>query len=429
MLNNRGRVQFDARRFLSQSSFNLSLTDLARKVRERGDDSPGEAGRCAGCETGPVRAIPEPAGRWSLWGRGAMTSFSSADDRINLSGDVLTGLVGMDYARARWLAGVSLAWHDGDGSYSANRNGDAGSLDSTLVTLNPYLRYTLNDRLSAWGTLGYGTGELRLRRGGPGPEEVIETDLGLGMGAAGLRGVVYAGAETELALKTDALWVRTTSAETEGMAGAGADTGRLRLALAGRRQWTLAGGAQLSPSFELAGRYDTGDAETGFGMELGGGLKFANAVPGLAVETKARILLAHEDTGYEEWGLSGSVALDPGGLGRGLALRVDSGWGAAESGAEAMWRRQTTAGIAQPRGQDARGRVAAELAYGLDVPWTNGILTPYSGLEWAGEGRTLRLGWRFTRGQHLSLSLEGERQENGHAPPEHVLMLRTSLPW
>ncbi|MCY4362688.1 MAG: hypothetical protein OXE42_10965, partial [Gammaproteobacteria bacterium] len=73
--------------------------------------------------------------------------------------------------------------------------------------------------------------------------------------------------------------------------------------------------------------------------------------------------------------------------------------------------------------------LTAELGYGMDVPWTYGILTPYSGMEWAGENRTLRLGWRFTQSQALSLSLDGERREDGRAPPEYALMLRTSLPW
>ena len=45
------------------------------------------------------------------------------------------------------------------------------------------------------------------------------------------------------------------------------------------------------------------------------------AVRGLTVEAAARSLLAHEDGGYEEWGLSGNLQLDPGRLGRGLSLR------------------------------------------------------------------------------------------------------------
>ena len=437
---------FDQRQFLSRSSFNLSLSGSPPADLERGQ---------APVET--ITAVPESPGHWSLWGRGALTQFSGQDTGVNINGDVLTGLLGVDYARNRWLAGVALAYHDGNGSYTSTRNAGTGDLDSTLVTVNPYLRYALTERLSVWGTLGYGVGTLRLRQelrdhGQTGTElnsvpgepagtgvglqsdpgaaqQAIETDMHMAMGALGLRGVVYASASTELALKTDALWVRTSSDETDGMRDASADVSRIRLLLAGRHQRVMANDAMLSPSFELGVRYDDGAAETGFGMELGGGLRYTDALLGLTAETKARALLAHEDGGYEEWGVGGSLALDPGRLGRGLALRLDSGWGLAESGAQALWQRQTTAGITPQHDPSAQGRLSAELGYGMDVPWTYGILTPYSGMEWTGENRTLRLGWRYTLGRQLSLSLDGERREDGHTPPEYVLMLRTVLPW
>ena len=416
LLTQRGRLQFDKRQFISQSSFELSLNDPA-----------GPADSCAECA---VMQAPDFSGRWSLWGRGALMQFSGQDNAVNVRGDVLTGLLGVDYARARWLAGAALAYHDGNGSYSSVRDGGTGALDSVLVTVNPYLRYALTERLSVWGTLGYGAGALTLRQsGGQDADAVIETDLRMGMGALGLRGVVYAGEHTEWALKSDALWVRTSSAETAGMRGAAADTSRLRLLLSGQHQRALANDALLSPGVELGLRYDDGDAETGLGLELGAGLRYADSVRGLIVETKVRALLAHEDGAYQEWGLSGSLSLDPGRLGRGLALRLDSGWGVADSGAEALWQRQTTAGIAPQHDSAAQQRITAEMGYGLEVPWTAAILTPYSGVEWAGSGRTLRLGWRFVLGQRLSLSLDGERTETGHTPAAHALMLRTSLPW
>ena len=88
------------------------------------------------------------------------------------------------------------------------------------------------------------------------------------------------------------------------------------------------------------------------------------------------------------------------------------------------------AGLAPRHGRAAQGRhQRPKLGYGLDVPWTGGILTPYGGMEWAGAARTLTLGWRFELGQSLTLSLDGERREDGHTGPEHGLMLNASLPW
>ena len=429
----RGDWSIDRRQFLSRSSFNLSLSAL-------GGATDGDA-----IETARVLETP---GHWSVWGRGALTRFAGRDAGISLDGDVLTGLLGADYSRDRWLAGVALAYNDGDGTYRASDSGAAGALDSTLVSVHPYLRYALTDRLSAWGALGYGQGTLVLRPGragntgdglasvpvefgDSGESDPMETGMQLGMGALGLRGTLFASATTELALKSDLLWVRTASEATDGLQAVdGADTSRVRLLVSGTHRHTLVNGADLTPSVELGLRYDGGAAETGAGIELGGGLSYADALRGLTLETRARALLAHEDGGYEEWGLSGSLALDPGRLGRGLALRLESGWGETAGGADALWQRQNSAGLVRQHDATPQGRIRAEWSYGLDVPWTYGLLTPYGSMELAGGGsRSLRLGWRFELGRRFSLSLDGERRETAHARPAHGLMLRTTLPW
>ena len=427
-------LQSGKRRFISQSSFNLSLSGPSPAYQMQGQaflrkqessEQTVTGGDISSIET--ITAVPEVSGRWSLWGRGALTHFGGVDESVNLQGDVLTGLLGLDYARERWLAGVALSYSDGNGTYQAPGIGVAGDLDSTLVSVHPYLRYALTARLSVWGTLGYGAGTLRLHPGRD--QDAIETDMQMSMGALGLRGIVYATQSTELALKSDALWVRTTSDAAPGLQAVdGADVSRVRLLLSGRHERVLANGGVITPSIELGVRYDDGDAETGMGVELGGGLRYADPLRGLTVETTARTLLAHEDGGYEEWGVGGTLQFDPGVLGRGPAFSLVSAWGVTGSGAQELWLQQDMAGLARGHYTDPEGRIKAEWSYGLDVPWTNGIQTPYSSMELAGSGRTMRLGWRFELGQ-FSLSLDGERRETSQEAPDHTLMLRTSLPW
>ena len=144
----RGGWSVDRRQFLSGSSFDLSLSALGRET------------------DGEQAAIPAGAGHWSLWGRGALIRFTGQDRGLSLDGDVLTGLLGLDYSRGRWLAGVGLAYNDGAGAYRASDNGAVGEMDSTLVSVHPYLHYALTDRLSAWGTLSYGAGRAAVA---PGP--------------------------------------------------------------------------------------------------------------------------------------------------------------------------------------------------------------------------------------------------------------------
>ena len=264
----RGGWSVDRRQFLSGSSFDLSLSALGR-------ETDAEA-----IETARVRETP---GHWSMWGRGALIRFTGQDRGLSLDGDVLTGLLGLDYSRGRWLAGVGLAYNDGNGAYRASDSGATGELDSTLVSVHPYLHYALTERLSAWGTLGYGAGGLSLRPGRDGANELetLETDIQMRMGALGLRGTVFANATTELALKSDLMWVRTASSATAGLAPVdGADASRVRLLLTGRHRHALATGAELTPNVELGLRYDDGAAETGAGVELGGGLRYADPAAG-----------------------------------------------------------------------------------------------------------------------------------------------------
>ena len=139
----------------------------------------------------------------------------------------------------------------------------------------------------------------------------------------------------ELALRTDALLMRIRSNLVTGDAGnlaeSEADTSRLRLVLEGSRRFVAGDGATLVPSLNIGMRHDSGDAETGAGIEIDGGLHFTDPDLGLTVEGEARVLIAHQDSDYSQWGAGGSVRLDPGASGRGLSLTLAPTWGVASS--------------------------------------------------------------------------------------------------
>ena len=52
---------------------------------------------------------------------------------------------------------------------------------------------------------------------------------------------------------------------------------RFRTGLEGARDYTLAGRLSLRPSVEVGLRHDGGDAETGAGLDVGGGLVVSDA--------------------------------------------------------------------------------------------------------------------------------------------------------
>ena len=219
------------------------------------------------------------------------------------------------------------------------------------------------------------------------------------------------------------------------LAASEADAHRLRVILEGSRGITWADGRHLTPTVEVGLRHDWGDAETGFGLEVGGRVQYADPGLGLTVEGAVRGLLAHADSEYQEWGASGTVRLAPGGAGHGLSLTLSPAWGVATSGVEGLWARQTTQDLAPQgpsRGQTQTGRLTMEVGYGM-AAFDTGLLTPYAGTVLAGGAdRTYRVGMRlhlntsWTRG--LQLNLEGQRQELTGAQPVNQ-GLRLQVGW
>ena len=353
--------------------------------------------------------------RLTAWGQFAGTTFDGRDGALTLGGDVLTGTVGVDSEWDHWLAGVAVAHSRGDGGYTTaglDEHGQ-GDLASTLTSLHPYLRYAVNERLDVWGVLGYGWGELEMKQDSG---ETRATDTTLVLGAFGGRGLLLTAADTggvQLATRTDAMLTRTSSEAVAGLQASDADAHRVRVILEGSREFAWAEGRRLTPTVEVGLRHDWGDAETGFGLELGGRVHYADPRLGLTIEAAVRGLLVHEDSDYGEWGASGSLRLAPGPDGQGLALTLSPTWGAALSGVDGLWTRQTAAGLAPPGTRSApTGRLNAEVSYGVAAPFGTGLLTPYAGTVLTdGAVRTYRLGTRWTSVSGLALSLEGQRQE------------------
>ena len=358
------------------------------------------------------RAVP---GVWTTWGRARQTSFNGRDSDVSVGGEVTTYTLGADYERGRLLAGVALARSDGDGDFKALTGAGAGELDSSMTSVHPYVRYVLSERLEGWGMLGYGRGGMQLSDTVKGETVEMETDIDLRMGALGLRGAVWTTQGLQVALRSDAFWVQTGSAAADNLVATRADVSRVRLVLEGKGALGLPWGANLAPSVELGLRYDEGDAETGIGVELGGGLQYAGGR--LNAQVTARTLLAHEDGGYREWGIGGSLGLSAHAGGRGLALSLSSQYGMVSSGVNALWARQTAAGLANRADMDPVSQYGAELSYGLVLPWRWGLLTPYSKLDWSGDRRrALQLGARLTQVSGWHWEMAGQMQEQHGLP-------------
>lgn len=413
----------------------LGLGDLVESPAER---TQGMSGRelllassfnlSAGGETGG------PA--FGAWGRVETGSFEAEDDGLTLDGDVTTGFLGADMAWERWLAGLAISFSSGEGAFAAIEGEHAGTVESSLTSLYPYARMSLSDRVSAWGLLGLGSGELTLRHGqGDGERTEIVTDIGMRMGALGVRGEVLAPTEPgglALAIKSDAFLVQTESDAVRSTSGhlmaAEGEASRVRLIAEASRAFDTGGGT-VTPSVEIGVRHDGGDAETGSGIEAGASLRYAGE--GFSVEASVRTLLAHESAGYEEFGASGAVRIDPGPSGEGLSLTLAPRWGAADSGAGRLWGLDDARALAPEGGFEAGRSLEAEIGYGLGLGRTAGMLTPYVGLSLAdGSGQAWRTGARWDVWPGATLGLEARRNEaQAEAGAESALLLRGAMRW
>ena len=119
-------------------------------------------------------------------------------------------------------------------------------------------------------------------------------------------------------------------------------------------------------------------------------MRYANPSIGLTVEITARRLMAHERSGYSEWGAGGSVQFAPGGAERGFSAKLGSSVGTTASGVEGLWAMGDTRGLTG--GAQAPGHVDAEAGYAMGAFGGSGVITPYGGFSCPGTGDTGRDG-------------------------------------
>ncbi len=370
---------------------------------------------------------------FAAWGRFATTAFEGEAGGLDLDGTVTTGFLGADAEWDRLLAGVMVSHSLGEGTYGGPAG--KGDVESALTGVWPYAKFDLTERVSVAGLAGAGWGRLTLK---PEGERAMETDVRMRMAAVGVTGRLLDGEDgIALNVRSDAMWVGTESDAVPGMAASEGEATRLRLVLDGSRTFAVGGGATLTPSAEIGLRVDGGDAETGFGTEVGGGVAWSDPERGLSAEVKARGLLTHEDSGFSERGVSGGLTWDPRpDTERGPKLTLSQTLGATDAGGvDALLARDDLAGLAANDNSWDRRRFEARLGYG--VPAFGGRLTgtPEVALGLSDTGRDYALGWRLTPERQgprtFEFKVEALRNEsvNDNTPPEHRIGFGFTARW
>ena len=393
-------------------------------------------------------------GSMAFWGRAAQSSFDGREGTFSLDGETTTAMLGTDYARGNWLAGLALTLSEGDGGYTdrgtgpqhcpedmdgslcngAVQEGD-GDVEASLTAAVPYAAIQASERLRLWGAAGYGTGEVTLK---PDVGGSLKSDISWTMAAAGARSDLLPlpkeGSGPALALTTDALWARTNSEKTHELAASDSDVTRLRVGLEGSYAIATEGGGSVTPKVEIGARHDGGDAETGSGLELGGGIAWVDPTIGLSLDLSGRTLIAHGDDDLDDRGFAASLAFDPNpDTERGLSLTLRQDWGGStQGGLGALF---ATDPLTERTGSDTtENRWQAEAAYGFPAFSGRFVGSPHVGLSLGASARDYTLGWRLAPAANadapdLTFGVKATRREGEGALPEHAVGVELGARW
>ena len=391
-------------------------------------------------------------GSFAFWGMASEKRFEGAErgggTDTALDGTAVTGMLGTDYAKDKWLLGAMLAQSSSEGKYSAIGEDacpdtDAelcrgtvqagGDVEASLTAAIPYAAVQASERFKVWGAAGVGNGKVTLDTATGG---LYRADAKWSMAATGLRGEILRPPGQDpglgLALISDAMWTRTSSDRTGELAASDSETTRFRLGLEGSYRLEMDGNRHLTPRLEFGVRSDSGDAENGFGVELGSGFKW-NDPSGLSLDISARTLISHENDDIKDQGFSGTMSLDPDPAGlRGLSLQLKMGRGGSANGGLDMLFAPTFL-EQHVHDNDTGSRWNLEMAYGIPAFGGRYTGSPHFGLGLAASVEDYMLGWRLTKESTDAVDVHSDikamRRESETAEPEHIVGFEIEVRW
>ena len=370
-------------------------------------------------------AQSQAAESWTFWGRGDLQFFSSQPNQgSSYSGDMRAGYLGLDtQVDDQWLAGVAVSRTMAEADYSLGISGadNDGTMDVTLTSLIPYVRFAPDAETELWAIVGVGQGEIENTRPGATAEQESSRTT-MSVGSAGVRHALALGDPFDWALLGGVGFgqIRTRDG-VEAIAGLTVDTWQARVGVESSYTADLGDGGTVTAFMEVAGRYDGGD-EGEAGLELSPGMFIARPDTGFGLELRGRALVLHSAENYEEYGLSATASITPRPDGTGLSLSLSPRWGDDAGGADTLWRDDSLGLLRSP--SNDRDAVSLDARVGYGVKAMNGLLTPFSefGLR-EEDNQYWRVGARFDRTHSdpgtLSLELSGERRESLGRDPEH----------
>ena len=193
----------------------------------------------------------------------------------------------------------------------------------------------------------------------------------------------------------------------------------------------LVNGGSFVPKLELGACHDGGDAETGFGIELGGGLTFDAPRVGVQFNLQGRTLISHKDDDFENKGIAASMVFDSDArTDRGLSMAVRHGFGGQSSGGlDALFRPEP---LARQGGGFEESHLSFQWAYGLPAFGGSYTASPYGEFSFGQTVREYAVGWRWTPlrdAQNLSFGVRTSRSESDGEQALHQFGFEAMASW
>jgi len=347
-------------------------------------------------------------GGGAFWGGGEYRSIGGKGNGVKWDGTITGARLGFDTRLGdSALAGLMVHYGDAEIEHEyddpASGNRIKGDWLLEMTTINPYLGWQ-RGALEGWALVGFGDGELEVDETGAGRDErPLETDVSMTTFGLGMSGAVVRESGREVRVKAEASSTTTEVDEGETITGhregkipeSEVDTNLVRVMLESSRTRQLDSGADFRTSAEVGLRYDGGDGRTGGGSELGVGFHYTGP-GGVSVEARARGLIGHR-ADYDDWGISGSIRMQPGADGQGLSLALTPAYGQTADGTQGMWDNglfnADAADGDSAEDLDLEARMQIEAAYGVKAFTDTGLLKPNAAMTFSeGDNREVKLG-------------------------------------
>ncbi len=365
---------------------------------------------------------PDVGGYVTVWGRGDFQLFESGGgQKSGYDGGLAAGYVGAEFTTGgNWLLGMAVSRIAAKADYTLGEGGGNGELETDLTSLNPYVRFAVDDRTEAWVILGLGRGEVRepSREDAQSAQTTSRSDLSMQMMAVGARYLLNTGTGIDLALLGDGSLADVETDEgVEAVDGISASVWRARVGAEASYTTAWEDGTSLTSFLEIAARQDGGDGTKGMGLEVSPGLALSDPENGFSIQARGRALALHSADNHKEYGASITVSKVSSANGLGLSMSLTPSLGAPDNvldqtGSAGLFPEDTDSG------RSGLLSLSSGIAYGFATGM--GILSPFAELSLhQDDSQRMRIGSRYNLDPSIDLELFGARNGYGSGDAAH----------